>query len=353
MKPGTPIPFQKAVNGNLENALRQHKGRTQADIKYNGQRTEVHIMPGQGPCFFSKNFVELNPRCFPELLPDLERYRIATIFDAEIVGTAGGAEGLVAIQRRPKKNPDHAKVAEYPIQLRVFDVLYYGQSMLDASLDERRGLLEKIVVGKNVLAAESRHISTQQDLVAFYMDVVHTRKEEGLVAKDRTAPYLAGKESKTWLKLKEFETLDLVVGGVYNNPFNAVLLCAYNDATGTYETVVKVGVTGELQQEIATSIGSQLTNSPPPNIVFNPKLQKKTYQRKIPTAYVNPDKSIVVTVKAQDISYNDNWHSCGGLDKAYSLLIPVITHIREPTDKGPRDATRPAQIAELFAAQHF
>lgn len=79
---------------------------------------------------------------------------------------------------------------------------------------------------------------------------------------------------------------------------------------------------------------------------------QKVHDGKIPFAYIDPEKSLVSTVKSKGgISHSDNWYSCGGMDTAYSLLIPIIMTIRDPLDKKPHDATTTQQIAELYAVQ--
>ncbi len=363
-----PIPYQKVHDGKIKEVLLAHGGKTQADIKYNGYRSQLSIEQGRAT-IRSKSLEELSLENFPEIAPDVKRYKTgALVFDSELVGAAGGTEGLKAIQTRAKmKHPDAKTVADYPLQLRVFDLLYYNGDVMHKPLQERRHLLEGIVEGKNILLAENRIITREDHLQDWYDEVVQERKEEGIVCKNLTSPYLPGQRSKDWIRLVAYKTLDLVVAGFYKGegkeahaPFAAVLLCAYNEDTKTFETLVKCGVTGRCRDDLAARLYASRQATPPENILFNEKLfTKKAYDRKIPFAYIDPKKSLVVTVKSKGgISFSDNWHSCGGIDTvsgvmdfAYSLLIPIITTIRDPMDKKPYEATTTQQIAELYAAQ--
>jgi len=86
-----------------------------------------------------------------------------------------------------------------------FDVLHLdGEDLLGRPLTERGEALRRVV------PAQWRAPQATQDLEAFAADAV-ARGHEGVVVKDLTAAYDAGRRGGAWLKVKPVHTFDLVV----------------------------------------------------------------------------------------------------------------------------------------------
>ena len=86
-------------------------------------------------------------------------------------------------------------------------------------------------------------------------------------------------------------------------------------------------------------------------IIFNPSMQK--IKRKIPDKIVKYDSSnnlAVIEVQTQDVTYTENWHTCG-LDydnkRAHSLRIPTFKHLRKDKSK-IQDITTTQQVHEYY-----
>jgi bifunctional non-homologous end joining protein LigD len=100
--------------------------------------------------------------------------------------------------------------AEIPVGLELFDLLYLdGRDVRKLPLAQRKALLRRIVQPKGFVFY-SDHVEGEGK--AFYQAAVE-RDLEGLVAKEKNSPYLAGKRSKHWLKLKATKEMDCVIGG--------------------------------------------------------------------------------------------------------------------------------------------
>jgi DNA ligase-1 len=129
-----------------------------------------------------------------------------------------------------------------------------GESYLDKPLVERRAKLEKIVKGDGIIKlSEQRIIDNPTDLENFFEDAI-SRGLEGIIAKDLSAPYIAGARKFAWIKLKRSykgtleDTLDLTIIGYYTGKgkrtefgLGALLVAAYNDKTDMFESVAKIG----------------------------------------------------------------------------------------------------------------
>jgi bifunctional non-homologous end joining protein LigD len=99
---------------------------------------------------------------------------------------------------------------EVPVGMQVFDLLYLdGRDLRKLPLVQRKALLRRVVQPKGFLLY-SEHVQGAGE--AFYQAAVE-RGLEGAVAKDKNSPYLTGKRSKCWLKLKATKEMDCVIGG--------------------------------------------------------------------------------------------------------------------------------------------
>lgn len=91
----------------------------------------------------------------------------------------------------------------------AFDLLYLdGRSLLRARYRDRRKLLETLAVGSNLVVPELLPGDGPQALQ-------HSRERawEGVVAKKRDSTYQPGRRSASWIKDKNWNTQEVVIGG--------------------------------------------------------------------------------------------------------------------------------------------
>ncbi len=156
------------------------------------------------------------------------------ILDGEIVAFEGARPSFEKLQSRI--NLQNAKDIEriarkIPVQFIAFDLLYLdGRSLVGKPVEERRALLEKIVVpGERVAVSEA----VKGDGVALFA-AAEAARLEGIVAKKLGSPYRPGKRTREWIKIKAVHDADLVVGGwsrgegSRSNSFGALLMGAFD-----------------------------------------------------------------------------------------------------------------------------
>jgi bifunctional non-homologous end joining protein LigD len=136
------------------------------------------------------------------------------VVDGEIVAYDDqGLPNFHLLQQRMnlQRGADIARAQrEVPVGLQLFDLLYLdGRDVRKLPLVQRKALLKRIVRPKGFVLF-SDHVEHEGE--AFYQAVV-ARGFEGIVAKEKDSPYLAGKRSRTWLKLKAVKEMDCVIGG--------------------------------------------------------------------------------------------------------------------------------------------
>ncbi len=98
-----------------------------------------------------------------------------------------------------------------PATFLAFDLLYLeGRSMLGRSYDDRRKALEQLDLHGDTFATPlSVHNAKGADVLA----IARERGLEGVVIKHRDAPYAPGRRNGAWIKVKNFRTQEIVIGG--------------------------------------------------------------------------------------------------------------------------------------------
>jgi DNA ligase 1 len=96
-----------------------------------------------------------------------------------------------------------------PLEVRCFDVLHIdGQDVLDQPLRDRRAVLDQLVPAEHRSASlVTDDVEAARAFLRAMLDAGH----EGVLVKDLSAPYEAGRRGAGWRKVKPVHTLDLVV----------------------------------------------------------------------------------------------------------------------------------------------
>ncbi|MBI2129386.1 hypothetical protein HYU07_04055, partial [Candidatus Woesearchaeota archaeon] len=323
---------------------------------------------------FSSSLNEWNPECFPELTKGMLKLP-SGYYHGELLGLPThenftSLDEFTAVENRPKtsaKNLTKELIEKYPLKLDIFDALIIeNRPLLSRQLKVRRAILEEVVDRtKNLSLIQQWDMTNKEGLQQLFLQAI-SNNYEGLVAKDPLSFYVPGSRDSDWIKLKEFLTLDLVVLGFYETPesrkagkpFSAILVGSYNGETGKYETLAKVKVSAKKDQEDICKKARNIVNvngdyektvNAHGGIAFNPSMSK--IKRKIPERIVGMQDPVIVEVQVQDITYSDNWHSCGlGYDneRAHSLRIPTFKQIRKDKTR-IEDITTTQQIHEYVS----
>jgi len=175
-------------------------------------------------------------RYFPEVVQRLEALaEKAFVLDGELVIARGGAVDFDALQLRlhPAESRVRKLARETPAELVVFDMLAHAEgSLIDTPLAERREALERFVAGLGD-ASGLRLSPCALDRAKAEAWLAGTGDAlDGVIAKDRTAPYRAGE--RAMIKVKRLRTADCVVGGFRyahgKKEVGSLLLGLYDDA---------------------------------------------------------------------------------------------------------------------------
>lgn len=345
----------------LNEVVELHRGSTFAELKYDGYRLQIH--KGEQIRIYTRNANELNYECYPDIMEIVSKLP-SCIIDAELVGTGSShKEVFDNVKQRFRREGISQKavdnylgsgvVANVPLHLRVFETLNFEGRWLDKlPLEERRKYTEKLG-SEGILPSESVRIYSTKDLENLLEDTFKKR-QEGRVCKKPGSVYIPGGDGIEWVKFKRYEPLDLVVVGFYtenfrmNIPFGSVLCATYNEATGMYETIGKVGVTRNgFADQINNEVKGKLSKGIPGNVVLSEKISKDKH---MPDFFINPDDSVVIEVRAMNLNFSENWHTCGMKNgKAYSMRIGFMQQLRN--DKSPKQSTKTSAVQKLYELQ--
>ena len=157
------------------------------------------------------------------------------IIDCEAVGfdpKTGKHLPFQNISQRIKRKYDIEQLAKkLPVEVNVFDIMYYdGKMLMEDPLSERRALLEKIV--KNMpkqLKLTEKLVTDSVEAAQEFYDTSLAKGNEGLMIKKIDVGYRPGRYVGGWCKLKPvLEPLDLViVGASYGEGKRAAALSSY------------------------------------------------------------------------------------------------------------------------------
>ena len=212
------------------------------EIKWDGMRAVVYSQPGR---------IRIEGRNLNDITaqwPELRRLNRAlhaheAVVDGEIVAfDENGKPSFQRLQRRMHLTSEaqiQRMAGSLPATFVAFDLLYLdGHSLLDAPYEQRRDRLEELDLnGPNWRTPPSYRGEGKPLLEA-------TREQglEGVVAKRLDSPYCPGKRSSYWVKVKNKQQDEFVVGGYLpgERTVGAVLLGRY-DGDGRLRYVGRAG----------------------------------------------------------------------------------------------------------------
>jgi bifunctional non-homologous end joining protein LigD len=185
------------------------------------------------------------------------------IVDGEVIALDEQGEPDFALLQDRIKHRRVAGAGGFVYQ--VFDLLHLDdRSLLAEPLEERKRLLDG-VLRPDARVRISEHV--ERDGLVFF-EAARARGLEGIMAKDRRAPYLPGKRSMAWQKVKIRPEQELVVGGWMPGTGKALdlgaLLVGVNEDGGLrYAGKVGAGFTTRTRPELLAALAPLAAEEPP------------------------------------------------------------------------------------------
>ena len=183
----------------------------QMEPKFDGQRILANVGSGQ-VSLWNRRGTEATAT-FPELsaLGEALEGR-AVVLDGEVVAPdAGGRPSFQRLQRRMHVvRPSARLLTDVPVVFAVFDVLWLdGELLIGLPQSERREVLESLALRGPTWQTAPVLDATPEEL----LEACREAGLEGFMAKRLDAPYLPGRRSTAWSKVKCARRREFVVGG--------------------------------------------------------------------------------------------------------------------------------------------
>jgi len=338
--PGKPINVMLAVKAKDIDEAFEICGKPAAfEYKYDGFRLTIHKYHGE-ITLFTRRLENVSIQ-FPDVVKAIKENIKADSFilDAEVVGYDPKTKKYLpfqAISQRIKRKYYIEKLlSQLPVELNIFDVLYYnGQSTLELKFIDRRKIIEKIVSTRRLIIRPAKQIVTSDVKKAqeFYEESLEIG-EEGVMIKKIDAPYQQGRKVGYMAKLKpELKDLDLViVGAEYGSGKRGGWLTSYIVACKNQDEFLEIGKVSSGLKEIEGQEGA--TTYEEMTRLLKPLIEEEKGN------YVKIKPKIVVSVTYQNIQKSPSYSS------GYALRFPRIATYRP--DKGIKEIESLKDIEKL------
>lgn len=336
--PGNPLKVMLPIKINdISEAFRICGKPLAVEHKYDGFRVVINKDEKGKINLFTRRLDNVTNQ-FPDIVEIVKKFVKAKSFvlDSEAVGydlKTGKIKPFEAVSQRIKRKHNVEKlVKELPVELNVFDIMFYnGESTIDLPFSERRKLLEKIIESKKKKIRLSKQFvsSDEKKVLEFYEDALKVG-EEGIMLKKLDAPYRPGRRVGYIVKMKpEAKDLDLIITGAeYGTGKRAGGLTSFYVACKKDDKFLEVGkVSSGLKEK-----ESEGTSYKEMDKLLRPLILKEEGN------YVKVKPKIIISVTYQNIQPSTKYSS------GYALRFPHITHYRP--ERAQHDITTLKEIIE-------
>jgi len=310
------------------------------DLKLDGFRLIIH-RNGNEFWLYTRRLENVTKQ-FAEIIPMFREHVKGSsyIIDSEVVGydpKTGKYLPFQAMSQRIKRKYDIEKIAkEIPVEVNIFDILFYeNRSMMERTQEERRELLEKIVkeIPKKIVLTR-KIVTDDPKRIQKFFDNAIKRGLEGVMIKSLSTKYVSGRKVGGWVKLKTIlETLDLViVGADYGEGKRARTLSSYTVACRDKNKLLVLGkVSTGIKEKEGDFTYEEMTKMLKPLIIED--LGK----------HVKVKPNIVIEVSYEEIQESPTY------DSGFALRFPRVLRIR--LDRGIKDINTIGDIKRIYDSQ--
>ncbi|EAS06519.2 DNA ligase I, ATP-dependent protein (macronuclear) [Tetrahymena thermophila SB210] len=377
---GTPVPpmLAKPVSDfdELLKFLKKYESKkVSLELKYDGERCQVHYGKKKGIKLFSRN-LEIQNEKYPQLVQQLEKYFQKNnsvedcILDGEIVVTdsKGNIKSFQEQQQNRKRKQDSNKVVAFDEdnieKIYLFDILFLNacEQNTKEQLYRKSLIKENFPIEGPVNHAESKifDLSIQKDfdelkkLVKQYID----QKEEGAMVKSLDSNTFYDNNGRTqWAKLKKqvlsgglADTFDVIPIAAYygkgkrSGVYGSYLLACYDDKKKEYVALCKIGTgfSDQFLQDSTDRLKQKVCSQKPKEYSVHRTFKPDVWFQKDAEVWEVESDSLssspIYTIGK--MNYSDN---------GISLRFPRFLRVRD--DKTTEQSTKTYQIIEFYNKQ--
>lgn len=223
LKPGRPFkPMLALPAKDIKHVFKDLGSPAQFEDKLDGFRITIH-KENKNFSLFTRRLENVTKQ-FPDVVEIAKKHveGKSFILDCEAVGYDVKTRKYLPFQnisqRIKRKYHIEEMARKFPVEVNVFDVIYYnGKNLMDESLKKRRSLIEKIIKEeKRKIVLTKKLVTSNEEEVEKFFNEALEHSMEGLMAKNLEGKYVPGRYVKGWMKLKNvLEPLDVVIVKAY------------------------------------------------------------------------------------------------------------------------------------------
>lgn len=179
------------------------------ELKFDGIRALIYISKSEF------KIINRHQKDITYLYPELKQLQNTidgkVIFDGEIICMENGLPSFSKIQKRSNikdKEKIENQVKNNPVTFICFDILYQNKDLTKYSLLRRKEILNKY--DSNDFFVKIKYIENTG--IKFFQKI-KKQSLEGIVAKLKTSKYEINTRSKDWIKIKNFQQEEFLIGG--------------------------------------------------------------------------------------------------------------------------------------------
>jgi len=292
----------------------------QLEFKLDGFRLQIHKKSNEIKLFTRR--MEDVTKQFPDAVEYVKNNvkGESFILDCEAVGVdknTGKYRPFQEISQRIRRKYDIEEIIKkLPVELNIFDIIYYnGKSLINEQLQERRNLLEKVIKEnkKEIILTKKIITSDEKEAKDFFKKALASGVE-GVMLKNLKSMYKPGRYVGGWCKLKSvLEPLDLViVKAEYGEGKRAKMLSSYTVACQNDEKLLEIGKVSTGVKEKAVGVTYDKMTK-----LLKPLITKEEGKGVV----VRP--KVVIEVGYEEIQKSPSYSS------GYALRFPRVLLLRE------------------------
>ena len=342
LKVGKPVKCMLAIlASNIEECFEALGEKVQIENKIDGFRLQCHF-DGTKIKLFTRRMEEVTEQ-FPDVVDFLKKHIKGEnyILDGEAIGydkKSGRYVPFQTISQRIKRKYNIKEMAEkFPVELNLFDIVYYnGENLMERSLIERRNILENAVKEKKKEVVLTEKIITDDKKRAEdYFRKVLKEGFEGIMAKNLESKYRPGRYVNGWMKMKNIlEPLDLViVKAEYGEGKRTGWLTSYTVACRSGDKFLDVGkVSTGVKEKTEGLTYKEMTR------LLKPSIEKQKGKE------VEVKPRIIIEVGYEEVQTSPSYSS------GFALRFPKVLRLRI-TEKNLKEINTLEDIKKIYNFQ--
>ncbi len=341
--PGKPIKVMLAQKAeSIQEAFETVGKPLVVEYKYDGFRMLINKDRQGNISIFTRRLENVTNQ-FPEVQDYVKKnvYGKTFVIDSEAVGynpKTKEYKPFQEISRRIKRKYDIERLQkELPVEVNVFDILYYnGKNLLKTPFKERRKLIEKIITEKkyHIILAKQIITGKKEEIEKFYKQSLKDR-QEGIMFKNLEAEYKPGARVGYMLKYKpSMNELDLVITGAeYGTGKRAGWLTSFDVSCQENGKLLEIG-----------KVSTGLKEKKEQGLSYDDMTKKlKPLITESKGKHVQAKPNIVVTVTYQNIQKSPSYSS------GFALRFPRFTTLRP--DRSRKDIATLEEVKKDYKKQ--